>query len=276
MNERKRATDSLISKLGLKITKRDKPETSFFKETIKRFGVHLGYDIRYDRPEDDGPKEYEPIRTYASYSPWNIDLEFRNVYHKIRDYTLVDVYRCYEIWKLVQQVSKLKEGACIEIGTWKGGTGGIIAKSAELYGIKDNVYLCDTFTGVVKAGSQDSIYAGGEHSDTSRELVDNLLENILKVDNVEILEGIFPDETSNQVLDEKFRFCHIDVDVYQSSKDAVDWVWDRLVPNGVIVYDDYGYHECDGITKHVEEQMLMEDRIVLYNLNGHALIIKLY
>ncbi len=167
---------------------------------------------------------YDSIRTYATYSPWNIDSDFRDTYLKIRDYTLVDVYRCYEIWKLVEQVSKLKEGACIEVGTWKGGTGGIIAKSAELFGIKDNVYLCDTFTGVVKAGNQDSEYVGGEHSDTSKELVEDLLDNILKVDNVKILQGIFPEETSDQIADEKFRLCHIDVDVYQSSKDAVDWV----------------------------------------------------
>jgi len=266
----------MASKFGVKITKRDKPKTSFFKETIQRLGAHLGYDIRYDRPEDDGPKEYDTIQTYASYSPWNTDPAFRDAYQKIRDYTLVDVYRCYEIWKLVEQVSKLKEGACIEIGTWKGGTGGIIAKSAELFGISDSVYLCDTFTGVVKAGSEDSVYEGGEHSDASRELVEDLLENILKVDNVKILQGIFPDDTSDKIENEKFRFCHIDVDVYQSSKDAVEWVWERLVPHGVIVYDDYGYHECDGITKHVEEQMNMEDRMVFYNLNGHAVIIKLY
>ncbi len=49
-----------------------------------------------------------------------------------------------------------------------------------------------------------------------------------------------------------------------------------MVPHGIVVYDDYGHFACDGITKHVEEQMELEDRIVLYNLNGHAVVIKLF
>lgn len=272
--------ESLISKtgrkLGLKITKKSKSKSSFVKESVQRLGMKFGYHIRYDRPEDLIPKEYEPINTYATYSPWNIDKEFQEVYNKIRNHTLVDILRCYEIWKLVEQVSKLNQGACIEVGTWKGGTGGLIAKGAEFFGISDSVYLCDTFTGVVKAGDEDSIYTGGEHSDTSREIVEDLLNNDLQVGNVKILQGIFPEETAHHVADEKFRLCHIDVDVYQSSKEAVDWIWERLIPTGIIVFDDYGYHECDGITKHVEEQMKMDDRLVFYNLNGHAIIVKLY
>ena len=105
--------------------------------------------------------------------------------------------------------------------------------------------------------------------------MEDLVQKNLRLDNVEILDGIFPDETGKKVEDLKFRLCHIDVDVYQSSKDSVDWIWNRLVPNGIVVYDDYGYHACDGITKHVEEQMEMNDRIVLYNLNGHAVVMKI-
>lgn len=272
--------ESLISKtgqkLGLKITKTSKSNSSFVKESVQRIGMKFGYHIRYDRPEDLILKEYEPINTYATYSPWNIDKKFQEVYNKIRNHTLVDILRCYEIWKLVEQVSKLNKGACIEVGTWKGGTGGLIAKGAEFFGISDSVYLCDTFIGVVKAGDEDSIYTGGEHSDTSREIVEDLLNNDLQVGNVKILQGIFPEETAHHVTDVNFRLCHIDVDVYQSSKEAVDWIWERLIPNGIIVFDDYGYHECDGITKHVEEQMKMDDRLVFYNLNGHAIIVKLY
>ncbi|MEO2017429.1 MAG: TylF/MycF/NovP-related O-methyltransferase, partial [Fuerstiella sp.] len=68
---------------------------------------------------------------------------------------------------------------------------------------------------------------------------------------------------------------HIDVDVYQSAKEVSEWVWDRLVPGGIIVYDDYGFQACDGILKFVEEQRHLKDRIVLHNLNGHAVVIKI-
>ena len=66
----------------------------------------------------------------------------------------------------------------------------------------------------------------------------------LGLKNYRILEGIFPDQTAHQIpADERFRLCHIDVDVYDSAKDVVNWIWDRMVPGGLIIYDDYGF-EC--------------------------------
>lgn len=265
----------VANRLGLEITRTPRPKTSWVKEIIQKTGRHLGFHIRYAREEEQVRREYEPITTYASYSPWNSDENFITLYDKIKDHTLVDIYRCYEIWSLVGQVSKLDQGSIIEVGTWKGGTGAILAKAATHFGIRENVYLCDTFEGVVKATDEDSVYTGGEHSDTSRELVESFLSDTVGVQNVTILQGIFPEETSEPIENRKFRLCHVDVDVYQSSKDVVDWVWERLVVHGIVVYDDYGYHECDGITKHVNEQMGMDDRLVFYNLNGHAVIVKL-
>jgi len=128
---------------------------------------------------------------------------------------------------------------------------------------------------VVKAGVKDSTYKGGEHADTSRQAVEELIFTRMNLDNVEILEGIFPDQTGHRVEGLQFRFCHIDVDIYQSAKDIVDWIWDRMVHGGIIVYDDYGFYGCDGITKYVEEQMNCRDRLVIHNLNGHAIILKL-
>lgn len=200
---------------------------------------------------------------------------FQEVYTSIRGFTLVDQYRCYELWKLIEQVAKQKSGSIIEIGSWRGGTGALIARQAKNCGISEKVFLCDTFTGVVKTGEKDSAYKGGEHADTSREVVEKLLFTRMNLDNAEILEGVFPDQTGHRVEDLEFRFCHIDVDVYQSAEDIVDWIWDKMVPGGIIVYDDFGFEGCEGITKHVEEQMKFADRLVIHNLNGHALMLKL-
>jgi O-methyltransferase len=52
---------------------------------------------------------------------------------------------------------------------------------------------------------------------------------------------------------EEFRFCHIDVDVYQSAKDIVTWLWPRLAIGGIIVFDDYGFPYSQGITTLVDE-----------------------
>ncbi len=242
------------------------------KALIKLTAVKLGFEIR--RIPKSPNLSYELVIPDATYSPWNKDSLFQEVYAAIRGFTLVDKYRCFELWKLVEQSAKLQSGSIVEIGVWRGGTGALIAKQAKNYGILDQVYLCDTFSGVVKAGPKDSNYKGGEHSDTTRQVVEELIRQ-MRLDNVQILEGIFPDQTGHLVEHLQFRFCHIDVDVYQSAKDIVEWIWDRMVHGGIVVYDDYGFMGCDGVTKYVEEQMPFKDRIVLHNLNGHAIVLKL-
>ena len=209
----------------------------------------------------------------ATYSPWLGDEEFQNVYELIKHNTLVDQYRCYELWQLVAEAGKLVGGDLIEVGVWRGGTGALIASKCQMIGLQGEVYLCDTFRGVVKAGSRDAGYLGGEHADTSKAAVTGLCDR-LNLKHVRILEGIFPEESGESLAERRFRFCHIDVDAYQSANDIVQWLWPRLLPGGIIIYDDYGFYNCAGITGFVNEERRKTDRVVIHNLNGHAIVIK--
>ena len=220
-------------------------------------------------------KEYETILPTATYAPWKVDKEFNDIYKKIIDYTYVDKYRCYDLWRLIDEIKKIP-GALIEIGVWRGGTGAIISKKAELCGIQDTIYLCDTFEGIVKTNKLvDPFYYNGAHKDTSMKIVSDLIHKDLNLKKVQILKGIFPDESQKSIKENTFRFCHIDVDVYQSAKDIVEWIWDKMSIGGLIVFDDYGAEGCRGITQYVEEIRTNKDRLVFYNLNGHAIMIKI-
>jgi O-methyltransferase len=210
-----------------------------------------------------------PISTYA---PWESDQDFRHVYEHVRKNTLVDVWRLYELWSIVGELADVP-GAILEVGVWRGGSGALMASRAKALGSEDGVYLCDTWEGVVKTGEVDTYYRDGKHDDTSLGIVEKLLAG-MGLDRVECLQGIFPDDTGDKVADQTFRLCHIDVDVYQSAKDVLDWVWPRLSPEGMVVFDDYGFPACPGITQFVDEQRMQADRLVLHNINGHGLIVK--
>jgi O-methyltransferase len=244
------------------------------KSTLQTLGRNYGVHVRYmPRLINKGP-DYEVVLPNATYSPWNLDEAFLSTYSQVKNATLVDKYRCFELWKVVEQCAKLEEGALIEVGVWRGGTAALIATQASNLGLRDKVYACDTFSGVVKAGAEDPDYLGGEHADTSKNSVEDFFRKTLKLDNIEILTGIFPEDTGDKVENLKFRFCHIDVDVYQSAKDVTEWIWERLVPGGMIVYDDYGGDTTPGIARYVDTQLPLKGRIVLHNLNGHAIVIK--
>jgi len=229
-----------------------------------------GYELR--RYRTGSAANYATVEPYATYSPWNVDDAFRAIYDRISGNTLVDRLRCFELWQLVRQSAKL-EGALLEVGVWRGGTGALISSAAKLEGITAPVYLCDTFAGVVKATEKDGAYVGGEHADTSEALVQGMLDS-LGLSEARLLKGIFPNDTAHLIPDTSFRFCHIDVDVYQSASEILEWVWDRLVPGGIVVYDDYGFEGCNGVTRHVDEQRSRSGCVVIHNLNGHAVIIK--
>jgi O-methyltransferase len=91
---------------------------------------------------------------------------------------------------------------------------------------------------------------------------------------VQLLQGIFPDDTAHVVGERALRLCHIDVDVYQSAKDVFAWAWPRMSPGGVVVFDDYGCAATPGVTQFVNEQRSLTDRLVVHNLNGHGIVVK--
>jgi O-methyltransferase len=213
------------------------------------------------------------VRPLATYAPWRSDCEFQTAFELIRSNTLVDLYRCYDLWQLVAEAGKLPSGDILEVGVWRGGTGCLMARRAELLGTPAAVYLCDTFRGVVKAGASDRGYSGGEHADTSEATVRDLAGRF-GLDNIKILCGTFPEETGHLVANASFRLCHIDVDVYDSGRAILGWVWPRLVRGGIVVFDDYGFLSTGGITRLVNEERSKSDRLMLHNLNGHAALVK--
>lgn len=229
--------------------------------------IEILRDTKFD--SFDVNLSYNQIIPFNTYSPWNDDLEFNNIYNLIKSHSLVDIYRCYELWEIVRKLNYL-DGDILEVGVWKGGTAAIISSAASL-NKQTKIYLADTFEGVPKASLFDPVYRGGEHSDTSELTVNQLLDS-LQINNYTILKGIFPDDFTNFQID-KLKFCHIDVDTYLSAKDVFEYVWNNLIVGGVIIFDDYGFQTCEGVTKLFNELNLPNGHKI-YNINGHGLIIK--
>jgi O-methyltransferase len=86
-------------------------------------------------------------------------------------------------------------------------------------------------------------------------------------------KGVFPDAFDPSKLPGEVKFCHVDVDTYNSGRDVVEWVWPRLVSRGIVVLDDYGFWGCEGITR-LGNEISYSDCIKVHNLNGHLLLIK--
>lgn len=231
---------------------------SKLRDELKLDGYAL---LRYD----DGA-----VHSFPYDSPWLTDKAFNAIYDLVREHTLVDRTRAYSIYLLADQAKKLP-GDVLEVGTWRGGTAGILASVLPM----KTIYLADTFKGVVKASEWEH-YKDHAHSDTSEKIVRNLLQKNLNTNNFQILKGIFPEDTGGSVAKKKLALVYLDVDVYESTKDAFNFVWKQVVKGGLVAFDDYGMiSACEGISRFVNEIRNDKDKLFIQNLNGQAYIIKI-
>jgi O-methyltransferase len=215
---------------------------------------------------------YEDVLITDGYAPWALDDAFLRVWKQAGEKTLVDIYRAYELYQLVRE-SRAIPGDVLEVGVWRGGTGAVLAAAANRWRPDAKIWLCDTFQGVVKTGQFDVSYRGGEHADATRADVDSLV-SALALRNVAILEGVFPDDSGRLIAERRISFCHVDVDAYQSAVDVVRWVAARMERGGMLVFDDYGFSTCKGITRCVNELREAGDWLFIHNLNKHAILVR--
>ena len=91
------------------------------KTWVRKIFHWLGYRIIIASPNKGAL--YEPVFPAATYNPWKKDATFTEVFETVRASALVDRYRCFELWRLVEQGAELKSGSLLEVGAWRGAPG---------------------------------------------------------------------------------------------------------------------------------------------------------
>jgi hypothetical protein len=176
-------------------------------------------------------------------------------------------YEAYTVYSITHSQSKL-DGDMAEVGVYQGGSAKLIS---EAKGNK-TLHLFDTFTGLPPLSEVDThfgvkFWKENEFSNTSEDKVTKYLS---KYDNVKIYQGKFPD-TSEPVKNTMFSFVHLDVDLYQSTIDSLEFFYPRLIQGGIILTHDY---HSDGVHKAFVE-FFKSKQIPIIELSGlQCMIIK--
>lgn len=175
---------------------------------------------------------------------WENDQEFLRLYKQIKDKTLVSKDRCFSLFQFARYACSLK-GEVAECGVYKGGTAKLIARVCN----KKTIHLFDTFEGMPEEDPEVDLHKKGEFSDADLPSVKKFL---VDCQNLKFYPGFFPD-TTRPITSKRFCFVHVDVDIYQSAKDCLNFFYSRLVSGGIMVFDDYGWRMCPGVKKAVDE-----------------------
>ena len=78
----------------------------------------------------------------------------------------------------------------------------------------------------------------------------------------------------NEVADRRFSFLHIDVDLYEPTRDSIAFFYPRMNVGGVIICDDYGFATCPGATKAIDEYLRDKPEKMMTLSDGGGFLIK--
>jgi hypothetical protein len=146
------------------------------------------------------------------------------------------------------------DGEIVEVGVWRGSVAIIFG---EIFN-KKTIHLFDTFEGIPYSNEFDNIHRQGDFGKLDRNPLnytsfDEVVETLSIYKNINVYKGIFPKETACNIENKKFSIVHLDVDVYQSYKESLEFFYCRMNSGGIIMLDDYLISSCAGATKAINE-----------------------
>jgi hypothetical protein len=209
------------------------------------------------------PREFPKVRTFAQTIPHLLqahreqDVLFRKI---LREYRFLsadpcDPVRIVQFFHLLRAANALPAGDYLELGTYGGLTLKLIHK---LMDSTRTLYSLDTFEGfderdlVVEKTKYDYKPEQEWFSRPSLENVALYVGDGKAPTNLKLVKGWFPD--SFKGLEHlRWRLVHIDLDLYQPIKTALETLWEPLLPGGLMLVHDYGCYGFPAARTAVDE-----------------------
>lgn len=153
----------------------------------------------------------------------------------------------YAIERLLKTIPD--KGIIVEAGVYKGAT--LLGIAHRVRGKNKTIVGLDSFLGLNDWSPYDGTPRPGDLSDSSYDEVRARLD-ALGFWDVRLLDGQFQD-TLPFLQGAPIAFAHIDCDLYWPTRQCIEFLLPRMIPGGVMLFDDYGSHKYRGATRAVME-----------------------
>ena len=185
--------------------------------------------------------------------------------------------RKFVLWSFAKATANLS-GDTAECGVFDGGSSFLMCLArANEPGWSGLHHLFDSFEGLSEPSATDvpsheHTYRWKKHDLAVSEAV--VLRNLEEFQFVRSHPGWIPTRFE-EVAQRRFSFVHVDVDLYEPTRDSLEFFYERLVPGGVLLCDDYGSSACPGATKAFDEYISSRpERSVIHLPTGQGFIVK--
>ncbi len=219
---------------------------------------------------------------YKSHIQWIADQSWLDPYrpYMVNDPTMrrPQVRKLDRRFVLIEFARYTRElrGSTAECGVARGVGSALICKALdETYEPGDRHYGFDAFSGLPEPAEIDRMASGAKGWEAGDLKHDGTLAQaaLAQFPQAELKIGWIP-ETFKGLEDVLFRFVHIDVDLFEPTRDSIAFFYPRLVGGGVILLDDHGLTTCPGARKAALDYFAGTSEIVLDLPTGQGLVIK--
>ncbi len=190
--------------------------------------------------------------------PPDFDEATVSIFRTVQPFTMTSPERVHALVEAVRYVVHNKiPGDFVECGVWKGGSAMAMAEMLLQHGeTQKDIYLYDTFTGMVAPTTKDVSFTGEvarqtfERTKTSEDAsdwcyapVDEVRRNVFGTgypkERFHFIQGKV-EETIPGIVPDSIAFLRLDTDWYESTRHELVHLFPRLSPYGILLIDDYG------------------------------------
>jgi hypothetical protein len=171
-------------------------------------------------------------------------------------------------------------GDFVECGVYKGDMSWVITELVDLAGAKRTFYLYDTFEGFSpQYSSEDDFPLAPQFFHIAHrgysvpDLYDSVCKRFAEKSYVKVIKGVVPDIIS-EISPDRIAFMHIDMNSAAPEVGALELMFERVSPGGIVIFDDYGWflHQKQ---KEAEDRFMADRGQEILELpTGQGLLIK--
>lgn len=194
-----------------------------------------------DNKYDDIPVIYElsePHNPFLRHEPWKGIRERA----RARAISMISDEKLFNLAQYIHLTSHL-QGTVVEFGSFQGGSSAVIIEAVNHFG-KKPVMIFDSYEGIPESRYGVDYRWKATFSNNSYAEVKNAFRDC---DNVQVVKGNVIE--TMEMVKGPVVFCHIAIDTLEAGEAALNKIWPMLVPEGIIVVDDYGsFPNCVPLT----------------------------
>lgn len=215
------------------------------------------------------------FRVYNRNLTWHNDDDYKQVWSSFPqvDHTVHE--RRFNLYNLARGVRAVP-GDIVECGVFEG-AGSFLMLSAQASTNK-KLFGFDSFEGLSKP--EDVDIAKANHTFHWKQYDMSVEEGVAAnnlsqfKDRVTLFRGWIP-ERFDEVSDRRFCLVHVDVDLYEPTREAIRFFLPRLNLGGILICDDYGFESCPGARRAMDEVAAEYGTSVIHLTTGQGLILKI-